>query len=293
MPPGELIFHFLNTVVLTALVASVVLWRYRVDVLAGMGSSSGQALGIPAISPARTVTPSPPVDAQAWERQARWRIGLAYLGSVALPALLLAVLQLHVSDLPLTPAHVMLVGGSLLLAAVPMIAASLALRFRRAVLLALGVLLIACAVLGTGLSMLQRPFMGGRPSLDQLLNFFTFFQFAAVWLPLPPDPDPPHRATRASAAWPPSPSPACCCSGLLPCLARGRRHGWPPHRTAAASCWISASTRSSWSSPSRPPCWGGGACRGWPAPIRPSASPMPSCWPAPGGCCFALRSRWS
>ena len=184
MPPGELIFHFLNTVVLTALVASVVLWRYRVDVLAGMGSSSGQALGIPAIAPARTVTPSPPVDAQAWERQARWRIGLAYLGSVALPALLLAVLQLHVSDLPLTPAHIMLVGGSLLLAAVPMIAASLALGFRRAVLLALGVL-VSCAVLGTGVSMLQRPFMGSRPSLDQLLNFFTFFQFAAVWLPLP------------------------------------------------------------------------------------------------------------
>ena len=50
MSPGELIFHFLNTVVLTALVASGVLWRYRVDVLAGMGSSSGQALGIPAVN---------------------------------------------------------------------------------------------------------------------------------------------------------------------------------------------------------------------------------------------------
>ena len=60
MSPGELIFHFLNTVVLTALVASGVLWRYRVDVLAGMGSSSGQALGIPAVVPARTVMPQPP-----------------------------------------------------------------------------------------------------------------------------------------------------------------------------------------------------------------------------------------
>ena len=184
MSPGELIFHFLNTVVLTALVASGVLWRYRVDVLAGMGSSSGQALGIPAVVPARTVMPQPPAAGLAWEKQARRRIALAYLGSVAVPALGLAVLQLHVGNLPRTPAHVMLVGGSLLLAAVPMIAVSLALRFRQAVGLGLGVL-IACAVLGTGLSMLQRPFMGGRPSLDQLLNFFTFFHFAAVWLPFP------------------------------------------------------------------------------------------------------------
>lgn len=184
MSPGELIFHFLNTVVLTALVASVVLWRYRVDVLTGMGSSTGQPLGTPAGVPARTVVPSPPVDALAWEQRARRRIGLAFLGSVAMPATLLALLQLHVSKLPLTPAHVMLVGGSLLLAAVPMIAVTLALGFRRALLLALQVLL-ACAALGTALSMLQRPFMGNQPSLDQLLNFFTFFQFAAVWLPLP------------------------------------------------------------------------------------------------------------
>jgi hypothetical protein len=81
--PGELIFHFLNTVVLTALVASVVLWRYRVDVLAGMGSSSGQALGIPAVVPARTVTPQPaggrprpgrgrPGGASPWPTWAAW-----------------------------------------------------------------------------------------------------------------------------------------------------------------------------------------------------------------------------
>ena len=151
MHPGELIFHFLNTVVLTALVASVVLWRYRVDVLAGMGSSSGQALSLPAVGPARTVMPQPAAAGLAWEKQARRRIALAYLGSVAVPAVGLAVLQLHVGKLPQTPAHVMLVGGSLLLAAVPMIAVSLALRFWQAVRLGLGVLMV-CAVFGTGLT---------------------------------------------------------------------------------------------------------------------------------------------
>ena len=184
MSPGELIFHFLNTVVLTALVAFFVLWRYRVGVLAGMGSSSGTSLALPSVPPARTVILSQQVDALAWERQARRRIALAISGSVAIPALALAVLQLHVSDLPLTPAHVLLIGGSLLIAAVPMVAVSLALNFRQAVLLALA-LLLAGAVLGTVVSMLQRPFLGRTPSLDQLLNFFTFFQFAAVWLPLP------------------------------------------------------------------------------------------------------------
>lgn len=184
MLPGELIFHFLNTVVLTTLVAFVVLWRYRAGVLNGMGSGGGTPLELPAPAPARRVMPSGQVDALAWEGQARRRVGLALAGSVAVPGLLLAALQLHVSDLPLTPAHLALVGGSLLLAVVPMAAISLALPFRQAVRLALG-LLLAGAVLGTLLSMLQRPFYGRAPSLDQLLNFFTYFQFAAVWLPLP------------------------------------------------------------------------------------------------------------
>ena len=94
MSPGELIFHFLNTVVLTALVAFFVLWRYRVGVLAGMGSSSGTSLALPSVPPARTVILSQQVDALAWERQARRRIALAISGSVAIPALALAVLQL-------------------------------------------------------------------------------------------------------------------------------------------------------------------------------------------------------
>lgn len=184
MSPGELIFHFLNTVVLTTLVAFIVLWRYRVGVLDGMGSGGGKPLDLPVAAPARRVMLAGRHDALAWESEARRRIGLALAGSLAVPGLLLAALQLHVSDLPLTPAHLVLVGGSLMVAAVPMTAVSLALPFRQALRLALG-LLLAGAVLGTVLSMLQRPFYGRAPSFDQLLNFFTFFQFAAVWLPLP------------------------------------------------------------------------------------------------------------
>ena len=41
---GELVFHFLNVIVMTALVAPVVLWRYRRAVLAGMQHGLGAPL---------------------------------------------------------------------------------------------------------------------------------------------------------------------------------------------------------------------------------------------------------
>ena len=35
MHPGQFIAHFINTAIITAIVAGLVLWRYKVGVLAG------------------------------------------------------------------------------------------------------------------------------------------------------------------------------------------------------------------------------------------------------------------
>src|SRR5689334_22429895 len=75
MHPGELIYHFINTLIVTALVSAAVLWRYRVGVVEGMRARGGA-----------TVPPSPPIDARShgaavprasvhvWETRLRRRI---------------------------------------------------------------------------------------------------------------------------------------------------------------------------------------------------------------------------
>ena len=45
---GELMFHFMNVMVLTFVVAPLVLWRYRRAVLAGMRHRLGAPLPVPA-----------------------------------------------------------------------------------------------------------------------------------------------------------------------------------------------------------------------------------------------------
>ena len=54
MHPGQLIAHFINTAIITAIVAGLVLWRYKVGVLAGMNSAVPLELPIPPpVEPAR------------------------------------------------------------------------------------------------------------------------------------------------------------------------------------------------------------------------------------------------
>ena len=50
---GELVFHFINVVVMTVLIAPLILWRYRRAVLAGMMDRGGAALPLaPVVAPA-------------------------------------------------------------------------------------------------------------------------------------------------------------------------------------------------------------------------------------------------
>ena len=186
---GELSFHFLNVMLMTAIVAPLVLWRYRKAVLAGMQSSSGAALSLaPALGARpRALDPAAPsLDVKlAWEHRMRRRVFVAVVGALLVPVLLLAVNEAILNGLELTPANVWLIAGAALLMAVPIVGVLIALPIGRTIVLGVATL-AAFAVLLVVVSMLQRVFAGKTPTLDQLRNAFVFVEYAVytLWLPL-------------------------------------------------------------------------------------------------------------
>ncbi|MEO5845828.1 MAG: hypothetical protein ABIQ33_13410 [Caldimonas sp.] len=184
---GELLFHFMNVILMTLIVAPLVLWRYRRAVLAGMQHHHGAPLPLPAPrARARPAKAAFTVDAAlAWERRLRLRILVATLVAVFVPSLVLAAQHLAFSDLPLMPSHLFLEAAVTSSVAVPIYALLTATPFWRAVRLGL-LTLCGLAAATVVVSMLQRPFYGKAPSLDQAFNFVVFFQLAAttLWLPI-------------------------------------------------------------------------------------------------------------
>ena len=190
---GELASHFLSVVLLTLFIAPLVLWRYRRAVLAGMLGGAGHKLAVPPVPMvAAAATPAaaaPAIDGSgarlAWERRVRPRILATALLATAVPSLLMAAHYLWMGGQPLTPAHLWLKAGATCSAAVPIFAVLTATPFWRALRLWV-ITLLALAAAGVLLSMLQRPFYGKAPSLDQLLNFLVFFQLAGftLWVPM-------------------------------------------------------------------------------------------------------------
>jgi hypothetical protein len=180
MHSGELIFHFLNTIVLTALIAAWVLWRYRAAVLRGMQARSGAVVAV--AESVRHENVSAPVGVESvlhWLSRARRTIVMAVVAAIALPALVMAGLYLILSDLPRTPAHLWLVTSVFATAAVPMVAVFLAIPFWRALVMWF-MSIVACALIGVALAMIQRLVDGKLPTLDQFTIVPYFLQFAAV-----------------------------------------------------------------------------------------------------------------
>src|SRR6185503_18655079 len=105
MHPGQFIAHFINTAIITAIVAALVLWRYKVGVLAGMNLGGSLELPIPqAARRALSNASIPGETVLAWERKVRWRIGVAVAGVVLVCSLPLA--WLPTATLPgWTPVH--------------------------------------------------------------------------------------------------------------------------------------------------------------------------------------------
>jgi hypothetical protein len=183
---GELLSHLTTVVLLTLLVAPLVLWRYRRAVLAGMMERPGPTLPVaPPTGPPAALPATDAVPAEGWEGRLQRRVFIAAWAAAFVAALPLSALYLTLGDLPLTPAHLYLKAAALSCIAVPVTAVLCALPWRRTLRLAIGTPL-ALATLGVLLSMLQRPFYGKAPSLDQAMNFLVFLQYAAhaLWLPL-------------------------------------------------------------------------------------------------------------
>jgi hypothetical protein len=183
---GELIFHFTQTIIITALVAMFVLWRYRAAVLSGMSTAPGEALAIGARASSRaamsTPTASDQAAALAWERATHRRVVAAWLLSVAAPALLIA--PAYLADQQIAFHRIVMVSSVMLGVAVPMIAVSLGWTWRRGALFWMA-LLIAGAFATLLASVLQRIAHGAMPTPDQLLNIVFFFAFAVVFSTLP------------------------------------------------------------------------------------------------------------
>jgi hypothetical protein len=177
--PGQFIAHFIDTAIVTAIVAAIVLWRYKVGVLAGMNVGGAVELPLPdPVALVRRVQTTAPALVSAWERQIRRRVIVTVSGAVILCSLPLAYLA-AVSLGDRRPMVVATQTGQFALAAVPIIALLLAWSWRKALAFSIA-LLAAIAVAVIALSMAQRVATGRTPSIDQLLNGVFFFQITAL-----------------------------------------------------------------------------------------------------------------
>ena len=179
MDQSQLVAHFINTVIITAIVAVLILWRYKAGVLAGMNVGGPFELPIPLRGDRPTAAVRVPIEGVlTWELGVRWRVSVAVALVVLVCCLPLAYLQAVAYDVR-TPMHVVGMTGQFLIAAIPM-AAMLAAHSRRKVLIYAVVLMAAAAVLMLAVSALQRLAAGRAPSLDQFLNGLAFLQLTAM-----------------------------------------------------------------------------------------------------------------
>lgn len=180
MHSGELIYHFINVIIITSIIAPWVLWRYRIAVLKGMQARSGELVPTAESTRAEQNAPRVVVDeVLRYLRRTRRRIVVAVVAAISLPALVMTALYLMISDLPRSPAHVWLVGSVFASAAVPMIAVFLAISFWRALAIWFASI-AACALTGVALAMIQRLAGGKLPTLDQFMIVPYFLLFVAI-----------------------------------------------------------------------------------------------------------------
>lgn len=182
----QLLMVFVNTAIITAFLAFFVLWSYRRAVLVGMRGQAGAELTLPAL-PLQKERAGEAADLRGaldWERRIHTRTAIVYVLSVASGALVLALLYVVQSGMLRTPAHILTVAAIYLIAAVPMVALSLAWTWKRGVAFA-ALLLVAGALFTTILRLVQQPFYGESPTLDQLFSFARFFVGAALILSVP------------------------------------------------------------------------------------------------------------
>ena len=177
MHGGEPSVHFINSVLVTVVVALFVLWRYRLAILGGMLRGDSVVLPLPAAdAPARTLAVSR--DIAAGERAQRRRIAAAWLLTTAICGLPMAVLYMIAGEMSASPTYALALTCSYMIAALPMIAVSLAWPPRR-IIVAFVAMLLSFAALCLLAGVIERSLLG-RPMSWKILGLVPLF-FDIAW----------------------------------------------------------------------------------------------------------------
>lgn len=170
MHSAEVSLYFTNSVLVTVVVALFVLWRYRRAMLGGMRRGDGIALPLP-----DGVNPAPVVAAGlgAGERVAARRIAAAWLLTTAIASLPMAMVYMAVAGYAASPTFALALTLCYMLAALPMIAVSLAWPPLR-ILVALAAMLSCFAALALGVGIVER-LLSGRPLSLKVLGLLPLF----------------------------------------------------------------------------------------------------------------------
>ncbi|UCV20341.1 hypothetical protein [Ferribacterium limneticum] len=177
MHGGEPSVHFINSVLVTVVVALFVLWRYRLAILGGMRRGDSAFLPLPAErAPGRAVLADG--DIAAREQAMRQRVAAAWLLTTAICSLPMAVAYMVAGKMSASPTYALALTCSYMIAALPMIAVSLAWPPWRMVI-AFVVMMLSFAALCLLAGIIERSLLG-RPLSWKILGLVPLF-FDIAW----------------------------------------------------------------------------------------------------------------
>lgn len=177
MHGGEPSVHFINSVLVTVVVALIVLWRYRLAILGGMMQGDGAVLPLPTEkASAQKVLMAGNLFAR--ERSMRQRIAAAWLLTTAVCGLPMAVLYMIAGEMSASPTYALALTCSYMIAALPMIAVSLAWPPWRMVV-AFVVMMLSFAALCLLAGIVERSLLG-RPLSWKILGLVPLL-FDIAW----------------------------------------------------------------------------------------------------------------
>lgn len=177
MHGGEPSVHFINSVLVTVVVALIVLWRYRLAILGGMMQGDSVALPLPAErAPVQAASGSG--NLATHERSMRQRIAVAWLLTTAVCGLPMTVLYMIAGEMSASPTYALALTCSYMIAALPMIAVSLAWPPWRMVV-AFVVMMLSFAALCLLAGIIERSLLG-RPLSWKILGLVPLF-FDIAW----------------------------------------------------------------------------------------------------------------
>ncbi|MBT9520736.1 MAG: hypothetical protein IV101_07545 [Dechloromonas sp.] len=177
MHGGEPSVHFINSVLVTVVVALFVLWRYRLAILGGMMQGDSTALPLPAERPpARVAVGSG--DLAAHEGAMRQRIAAAWLLTTAICGLPMAIATMVAGEMSTSPTYALALTCSYMIAALPMIAVSLAWPPWR-IVTAFVAMMLGFAALCLSAGVIERSLLG-RPLSWKILGLVPLF-FDIAW----------------------------------------------------------------------------------------------------------------